>query len=67
MINIHFLYHFDDHGDEARIPDWETLTQIMPYVRQDIALTLSAEENYAEVEEIQGLARALHGHPVISY
>jgi hypothetical protein len=65
-INIHFLYHFDDHGDEARIPDWETITRILPYVRQDIALTLSAEENYAEVEEIQGLARAIHGHPMIS-
>jgi hypothetical protein len=66
MINIHFLYHFDDHGDEARRPDWETLTRILPHVRQDIVLTLSAEENYAEVEEIHGLARAIHGHPMIS-
>jgi hypothetical protein len=59
----------DDDRDEARIPDWETLTRILPHLRQQVSLTLTGEgyDPYAgEVEEIQGLARAIHGHPMIS-
>jgi hypothetical protein len=72
-INIHFLpYHDDDDDDNnddrnvARMPDWETLAQILSYVRQDVSLVLSEDGDDAEVEQIQGLARVIHGHPRIS-
>jgi hypothetical protein len=39
----------------------------LPYVRHQISLSLSLEENDgAVVEEIQGLATAIRGHPMIS-
>jgi hypothetical protein len=64
MIFINFLpYRRDDDGDEARRPDWNTLTRILPYVRHKISL--SSGDYDANVEEIQGLARAIHGHPMI--
>jgi hypothetical protein len=70
-IYIHFLiplyvFDADDDGDEARMPDWETLTRILPHLRQKITLCSFTEDYDAEVEDIQGLARAIHGHPMIS-
>jgi hypothetical protein len=69
-LNIHFLpsnnYGDDDDGDEARIPDWEILTQILPYLWHKVALCACTGDDDAEVEAIQGLARAIHGHPMIS-
>jgi hypothetical protein len=56
----------DDDGDEARIPTWETLARILPYVQRKIELRLIDDEHDAEVEDIRRLARAIHGHPMIS-
>jgi hypothetical protein len=56
----------DDDVDEARIPNWETLTRILPHFRRKISLHLCTGDYDAEVEEIQGLARAIYGHPMIS-
>jgi hypothetical protein len=71
VITIHFLpfdYHDDNEGgDEARIvPTWETLARILLYVQRKIALFLPEEARDAEVEDIRRLARAIHGHPMIS-
>jgi hypothetical protein len=59
-----------DDGDEAPMPDWEILTRILPYLRRKVELYLSTEESTDDddevIEEIQGLARAIHGHPMIS-
>jgi hypothetical protein len=78
-LNIHFLpytdpycYEYgnddgkDDSNDEAHIPDWEILTRILPYLRRQVSLCVITEHYDAEVEKIQGLARAIHGHPMIS-
>jgi hypothetical protein len=72
LITIHFLpYRRDDDeeednddGDEARMPDWEIITRILRYLRRKISLC--SEEYDAEVEDIQGFAEAIHGHPLIS-
>jgi hypothetical protein len=69
MLSIQFLPYYleDDNGDEARIPDWETLTRILRKLRRKVALSLTtAGDDYAEVEVMQGLARAIQGHPMIS-
>jgi hypothetical protein len=70
-IVINFLpYDYDDDndgGDEVRIvPTWETLARILPYVQRKISLFFPDEDLDAEVEDIQGLARAIDGHPMIS-
>jgi hypothetical protein len=65
MIQFH-PYNDDDDGDEVRIPGGEILTRILPYLRRKIDLCLCTEDNDAEVQDIQGLARAIHGHPMIS-
>jgi hypothetical protein len=67
LIDIHFLPYPDDDYDSR--PDWhtwKTLARILPYVRHQVSLCSSRASYYAEVEEIQGLARAIHGHPMIS-
>jgi hypothetical protein len=68
LIAIDFLSFNNDNDDEGdiRMHNWETLTRILPYVRHTISLSLSEEGYNAEVEEIQDLARAIHGHPMIS-
>jgi hypothetical protein len=66
MIVIHFLPYHNNGGDEDRIPAWEILTRILPYLRRKISLFFPEEDFDAGVEEIQGLARAIHGHPMIS-
>jgi hypothetical protein len=68
MLIIHFFPHADDDDDrdEARMPDWEILTRILPYLRRKVELSSSTEESDTEVEDIQGLARVIHGHPMIS-
>jgi hypothetical protein len=67
-LNIHFLPYAEssDYRDEAHVPDWEILTRILRHLRRKIVLSSSIEDYDAESEEIQGLARAIHGHPMIS-
>jgi hypothetical protein len=60
VINIHL--DFDGDGNRCS-PDWEILTRILRYLRRKVALCSSTDET---VEEIQGLARVIHGHPMIS-
>jgi hypothetical protein len=48
------------------MPDWETLSRILPYLRRKVELSLRTEEDDADVEEVEGLARAIHSHPMIS-
>jgi hypothetical protein len=56
----------DDGGISIRRPDWETLTRILPHLRHKVTLSLSGDGYDGEIEEIQGLARAIHDHPMIS-
>jgi hypothetical protein len=66
-IRIDFLpYTVDDDGDADPIPDWKTLALILPYLRRKVMLYSSAQRYDAEVEDIQGLARAIRGNPMIS-
>jgi hypothetical protein len=68
-IRISFLphsRHYDDDGVTIRRPDWEIFTRILTHLRQKVTLSYLMDDNYAEVEDIQGLARAIHGHPMIS-
>jgi hypothetical protein len=71
FINIYFLPDTDENdddedGDEAPSPDWGTLSRILRYLRRTVALWSSGDDCYAGVEEIQGLARVIHDHPMIS-
>ena len=68
VIHIHFVPYPDDDDNrgEARVPDWETLTRILPFLRQKVMLQPNTAGYNAEVEDIRGLARAIHGHPMIS-
>jgi hypothetical protein len=73
-------YAYDDDGDEyfgdadhdydevyeARTPNWETLTRILAYLRRKVELRPHTDHNDAELQDIPGLARAIHGHPMIS-
>jgi hypothetical protein len=67
VIMIHFLPYNDFFGDGVTIrrPDWEIITRILPFVWREVALNQYAYFD-VEVEDIQGLARAIHGHPKIS-
>jgi hypothetical protein len=71
-LNIHFLPYTesgddDDNNDnEVPSPDWESLTIILRYLRHKVVLFSSIEDYDPEGEEIRGLARAIHGHPMIS-
>jgi hypothetical protein len=56
----------NDFGDEARIPVWQTLTRILRYLRRKVWLVLPEDNIHAEAEDIEGVARAIHGHPMIS-
>jgi hypothetical protein len=66
-ININFENDDDVDGDEdeSSSPDWEILTRILRHVQRKVSLCSSPDDYDAEVEEIQGLARAIHGHPMI--
>jgi hypothetical protein len=69
MIRIYFHpYNVNDNdgGDRARIPAWGKMTRILTYLRRKLSLFIPAEDYDAEVEDIQGLARVIHGHPMIS-
>jgi hypothetical protein len=66
-INIHSIpYPVYDYLDETPSPDWETLTLTLQDVQHKITLSSSAEGYDEYDEDIQGLARAIHGHPMIS-
>jgi hypothetical protein len=66
-INIHFLpYSESDDGNEAPSPDWEILARILRYLRRKVTLCSITDFYQPEVEEIQGLGRVIHGHPMIS-
>jgi hypothetical protein len=59
----------NDDGDDERMPDWDILTRILPNVRRKFKLCLITNNRFeteGEGEEIQGLARVIHGHPMIS-
>jgi hypothetical protein len=68
LISINFIPYSiddtDDGGNDVRRLDWETVSRILPHVRRKVAF--SSEDYDAEVGDIQGLARAIHGHPMIS-
>jgi hypothetical protein len=64
-VTIH-PYTDDDDDDNDIMPDWEILTRILRYLRHKVKLYLTAEDGEVEFEDIQGLARAIHGHPMIS-
>jgi hypothetical protein len=69
VIIIHFRpYNVTDNndGDEARIPVWEIIARILPYVQRKIALLFYERGYDADAEDIRGLARAIHGHSMIS-
>jgi hypothetical protein len=77
MINIHFLPYtesesdeedddYDDDSEESPSPDWETLTRSLQYLRHKVKLCLPPGVCITDVEQTQGLARAIHGHPMIS-
>jgi hypothetical protein len=63
-LTIHF--DSDRYGNwENCRPDWEILSRILRYLRRKVTLC-SVEEYEPEAEEIQALARVIHGHPMIS-
>jgi hypothetical protein len=67
--SIHFVpYPFSESydDDEANIVDWEILARILRFLRHKVALCACSEEHIAGNDEIQGLARAINGHPMIS-
>jgi hypothetical protein len=63
--------HYDD-DDEVAFFGWERLARILSHVRQKVAVKLfnhNDNDYYIEmwsVEEVQGLARAIRGHPTIT-
>jgi hypothetical protein len=67
-IVIMFLPSADNEdGDEIRMPDWEPLGRILPYIQHRIELRSYTDDDHdGEIEKIQGLARAIHSHPMIS-
>jgi hypothetical protein len=58
-------HDYDSEVEEFR-PDWETLTRTLRYLRRKVTLSSCIGDYDAEGEEIRGLARAIHGHPMIS-
>jgi hypothetical protein len=57
----------NNNSDESPSPDWETLTRSLRYLRRKVAIwTEISQPEVEETEEIQGLARAIRGHPMIS-
>jgi hypothetical protein len=74
-VNIFFLPYkkYDDDYDaedddsvDVSMPDLEILNRILLYLRRKIMLSSETEDYDTKVEEIEGLARAIHGHPMIS-
>jgi hypothetical protein len=56
----------DDDNDDGDAPDWEILTRILPYLRRNVELSSSTENYDVFPDEIDGLAKVIHGHPMIS-
>jgi hypothetical protein len=57
----------DDHDDDLIVVPthcWEILARILSHVRQEVRVQLDDSKTWA-VEEVQALARAIHGHPMI--
>jgi hypothetical protein len=53
----------DEDRNEVRMPDWEILTRILPYLKRKVALLLITDTFGTEGEAMRGLARAIHGRP----
>jgi hypothetical protein len=70
FMELHTLticFGVDRCGDwENCSPDWEILTRILPHLRREVTWCTPVEDYSPRTEEIQGLARAMHGHPMIS-
>jgi hypothetical protein len=48
------------------MPDWEILSRILRKLRRRVFLSWCIEDDDIDVEDLPGLARAIHGHPMIS-
>jgi hypothetical protein len=57
--------HEDDDGADVLIPDWGKLAHILSYMRQKISVNLETIDPWA-VREVQALAIAIRGHPMIT-
>jgi hypothetical protein len=72
IININFTPYNDGYTSEVdedadASPDWETLTRILRSLRHKVILCSDVDEYGDDYgEEIEGLARVIHGHPMIS-
>jgi hypothetical protein len=55
------------HDDDLLVParGWEILARILSHVRQKV--TVELDFNTWAVEDVQALARAIRGHPAITY
>jgi hypothetical protein len=61
------IYTPSNHENEVvPIPAWEILARIFSHVRQRITLTIIIHASEWRVEDVQALARAIHGHPTIT-
>jgi hypothetical protein len=66
-LNIHFLpYSESEDGGEALRADWKILVRILRYLRHKVTLCSVTDCYQPQGEEIRGLARAIHGHAMIS-
>jgi hypothetical protein len=66
-LSIHFVPYSESYDDdEADISDWEILARILRSLRHKVALFACSEDYVAGNEELQGLATAINGHPMIS-
>jgi hypothetical protein len=59
---------YDDYSCfEVRRPDWEILIRILSHLRQKVRSTISFGLGFfgLPLEQIQGFARAIYGHPML--
>jgi hypothetical protein len=57
-------YHQEDENSPK--PDWEIVARILSHVRQRIALDVTNIPGW-HAEDCRSFARAIHGHPTITY
>jgi hypothetical protein len=66
-ININFRPIYEEEQNYAISPDWEILTRILQSLPHKVMLCSDEDEDGEDFgEEIQDLARVIHGHPMIS-